>query len=452
MLTRLLAVLLVLLMALPAQAVTVSSKTYTFTNGTANDAAPVDSEFTTLFNNDSAIKTAVDRLEAGNFNASSTITLNSDYSGASPSSNGLFQIERGTQANVGIRWNETSDVWQLTTDGTNWNQIDVVSTTGTLPRGYRGTAAPVYASATTFTVASINDRNNDDDGDIQKTGSTTVDITTTGLNGIAQSANLTGTIAVTSGSATVTGTGTNFSGGDGEYSVGKVICVVDTSQCCRITAIASDTSMTVESNFTSTDASSAHKRGGRAPNTWYYLYSTTNAVTPGLILTTDNLAGGGTVGDLPSGYTDYRQQKIAFRLDASSNIIKFAVSDGWPVRPRIKYQTAMTYITAGPAYTVGTTNVLNNGTQTAFTAVSLASFVPPVSQMASLKFSTTTGLYGQARTTGDTNIIGFAVSSGGNAQGEISNLPTNSSQSIDYLVNAGGLYLDVLDYVVDQVP
>jgi hypothetical protein len=77
-------------------------------------------------------------------------------------------------------------------------------------RYYRNTARPVYLTATTFSLAFINSRNAANDGFITKATSTTADFTTTGLNGIGQSANLTGTISVTSGANTVTGVGTTF--------------------------------------------------------------------------------------------------------------------------------------------------------------------------------------------------------------------------------------------------
>lgn len=51
------------------------------------------------------------------------ITLNSTVTGA-PSTNAGVEIERGTSDNVAIRWNETSDVWEITTDGTNYATIN----------------------------------------------------------------------------------------------------------------------------------------------------------------------------------------------------------------------------------------------------------------------------------------------------------------------------------------
>ena len=47
------------------------------------------------------------------------ITLNNNEAGT-PSQNAGIEVERGTSANVLLRWNETSDVWETTTDGTNY--------------------------------------------------------------------------------------------------------------------------------------------------------------------------------------------------------------------------------------------------------------------------------------------------------------------------------------------
>ena len=58
--------------------------------------------------------------------ADNIITLNSNYTGSSPSENGGIEIERGTVDNVSIRWNETNDIWELTEDGTNFEQIQTV--------------------------------------------------------------------------------------------------------------------------------------------------------------------------------------------------------------------------------------------------------------------------------------------------------------------------------------
>ena len=60
-----------------------------------------------------------------------TFTLNKDYSGA-PASDCLFEVERGSGDNVGIKWHEDISKWQFTDDGTNWiNFGDLFINTGT---------------------------------------------------------------------------------------------------------------------------------------------------------------------------------------------------------------------------------------------------------------------------------------------------------------------------------
>jgi len=51
--------------------------------------------------------------------ADNLITLNSNETGA-PSENAGITINRGTSADVSFRWNETSDTWELTLDGTTY--------------------------------------------------------------------------------------------------------------------------------------------------------------------------------------------------------------------------------------------------------------------------------------------------------------------------------------------
>ena len=50
------------------------------------------------------------------------ITLNSDETGT-PSQNAGIEVERGTGTNVQLRWNETSDKWQFTNDGSSYEDI-----------------------------------------------------------------------------------------------------------------------------------------------------------------------------------------------------------------------------------------------------------------------------------------------------------------------------------------
>jgi hypothetical protein len=57
--------------------------------------------------------------------ADNIITLNSNETGT-PSENAGIEVERGTSDNVVFRWNEGSDIWQLTKDGTNYYEVQTV--------------------------------------------------------------------------------------------------------------------------------------------------------------------------------------------------------------------------------------------------------------------------------------------------------------------------------------
>lgn len=59
------------------------------------------------------------------------IILNNNVT-SSPSENAGIEVERGTSANVSVRWNETSDKWEVTNDGTNYGDIVSTYDTGTV--------------------------------------------------------------------------------------------------------------------------------------------------------------------------------------------------------------------------------------------------------------------------------------------------------------------------------
>ena len=50
------------------------------------------------------------------------IILNNNEAGT-PSQNAGLEVERGTSTNVVLRWNETTDCWEFTNDGTNYQRI-----------------------------------------------------------------------------------------------------------------------------------------------------------------------------------------------------------------------------------------------------------------------------------------------------------------------------------------
>lgn len=69
--------------------------------------------------------------------ADNVITLNSDETGT-PSQNAGIEIERGTSSNVVMRWNESTDIWEVTRDGTTFYEF--------LDRSHIGTGSTQIAA------------------------------------------------------------------------------------------------------------------------------------------------------------------------------------------------------------------------------------------------------------------------------------------------------------------
>jgi len=63
--------------------------------------------------------------------ADNIVVLNNDVTG-SPTENAGIEVERGTSANVLVRWNETNDKWEATNDGTNYGNLVTTADSGTV--------------------------------------------------------------------------------------------------------------------------------------------------------------------------------------------------------------------------------------------------------------------------------------------------------------------------------
>ena len=82
--------------------------------------------------------------------ADNIITLNSNYTGSTPTENAGIEVERGTLTNVSLRWNETTDKWELTSDGSTFYNI---LTTNDPPNVVAGAGITVTVSGPQVTVA-----------------------------------------------------------------------------------------------------------------------------------------------------------------------------------------------------------------------------------------------------------------------------------------------------------
>ena len=270
------------------------SRLTNYTNGSIIDAVIHNQEHDVFVNGINDVDTRLTAVESGNL----TITGNKTF-------NGTMTLGVTTASSLSVSGTATVTGF-LTLGQTTPSQnahaasklyVDTKFGAGLL--GFNTTTAPVYGNTTQFTVAQISCRNSTNTDTITKSSTTTVDITTTGLNGLAQSAasQFLGTVTVSSGSASVTGSSTAFLT---DFQVGDVISVTG-SESRRITAVSSNTSLTVESTFVTSASAVAYYRGGRAPNTFFNLYAVSDTVSnTGLVLSTRNIAGGDSIVDLPS--------------------------------------------------------------------------------------------------------------------------------------------------------
>jgi hypothetical protein len=106
------------------------------------------------------------------------VLLNKGVTG-SPSLNAGLEIERGDSANVSILWNETSDIWTLTNDGTNYHSVarknsaditgDAATTAFTITHnlGSRDVQIQVYDAASPYDTVEV---------DVERTNTTTATI------------------------------------------------------------------------------------------------------------------------------------------------------------------------------------------------------------------------------------------------------------------------------------
>ena len=84
--------------------------------------------------------------------ADNIIDLNSNFTTGTPTENAGLRIMRGDSANVQIRWNESSDAWDFTNDGTNYSTLLSASSTDT----FTNKSISLATNTITSTLAQLN--------------------------------------------------------------------------------------------------------------------------------------------------------------------------------------------------------------------------------------------------------------------------------------------------------
>jgi hypothetical protein len=381
-------------------------KSATFTNGTPNDATPLEQQFIRLFNNDATIQQVVNQLLSGQVPDSRTLTLNFNNATApTQTDHALLQVHRGALGSRSIRWNETSDNWEVTHNGTTYFPISYVTEADPSPlpphgslwvntaegqvklvlndvvyvlygthrsfpftTRFQASSPPVYVSTMSLRVDQILCRSQDDTDDIRKVTPTTLALNTIGLNGMVRSGSLSGFVTVTGASTSVTGVGTSFTT---EFIIGDTLSTVS-GQTRRITAIAGNGALTVESAFTATETNVVYYRGGTpAPNTDYYLYTLKQANgTVGLVLSSRCAVANQPLIDLSqsvgssTSVTLWRQFPFAVRIPNSGQMAMWHIGAGWPYQPQVfysRYNTAALTNSGGNPPSGMMVNTLNGG-------------------------------------------------------------------------------------------
>lgn len=412
--------------------VTVAAKTETFTNNTANDAVPVNSEFAAAFNNDALLATEINLIGGSAYTFIGTKTFD-----------GLMRWSQGTTTIAAGVITPTKMVQYVRTEAAAATD-DLVTITQNgagqilILRGY-DLAEVVTLKHGTGNVYLLNNADYVF-SDVENYLGLFYDSNAGRWNELFR------TNPAVIVPKYYTGGPVPHYNDAASWIFPAGLSAMDSTNAVMMTLAGNITCSLATSGAAGLDT------GTEAANTHYYPYLIGKADgTTSVVWSVTNEAVSGSI-TLPSGYIYKRQLKMSVRNDGSSNIIPTYIGDGWPNRPRIHYNVA--HRGEGATATAGTTEFLTNGSATSFTAASAASFIPPISRLGYF-FNATAGSQNGIgiRATGETH-NGIEMSGTNSGAGPVTPCLTNSSQSIDYRrVDAGGAnaWISVESYLVTEV-
>jgi hypothetical protein len=86
-------------------------------------AVTISDDKSMVIEGDLTVKGTTTSVNSNEVNIGDNILLLNADETAAPTQNAGLEVERGTSANVAILWNETTDLWQVTTNGSNYQDI-----------------------------------------------------------------------------------------------------------------------------------------------------------------------------------------------------------------------------------------------------------------------------------------------------------------------------------------
>jgi hypothetical protein len=403
----------------------VTPKTRTITNGTANDGTVPEAEFVELYDNDQTIATFVNNMLGGSysFTGLSMAGMLQQYQGSNlqlylgvlnPQQGNLFNVTGTVGAVTSINTQPAGTIITLifteagfiltnssnlilagnrnyTTSandafsfvslgGGNWQEVcRATKVFPSLPTKFSKSSKPMVASTSTITMVDILERDHTDTFDIRSIGANvTLSTAGNGLNGI--------------------------------------------------------------------------DNGSVAASTMYYLYAVTNGSTVGLIASTVNELASGTISNTNYAYTAKKQIRYAFITDASKNIIPQQVTN-WGDTPTITYNTTFSW---GNGTATGVTQLSGSPfDSTTFQTVSAAAFVPPFSTKCQIHYSFP-GNGAEAmffRATGSGITYPYNTNNNNAGSSGMIDVLLNTSQQFDYYFqSADNTDFDVFSYTIDGFP
>jgi hypothetical protein len=120
---------------------------YTIASVGPNDNIYINSGMVTINGNLQVTGNSQSIVSTNSAITDNKITLNHGLSNSSPpnSAGAAIEVDRGTAANVQLRWYESTQKWQITNDGTTFSDI-LSSTTSVLSNVYADSAPAISAN------------------------------------------------------------------------------------------------------------------------------------------------------------------------------------------------------------------------------------------------------------------------------------------------------------------